>query len=292
MPPRADAVLSPRRFRHSHRRARARYLVAIVTAVAAACLTVSVLVVGVDRRDGQAAPARAAGVPTVGPSVANSPRSTSAPATPTPPAPAAAPITYPRRGDGTWVVAPGRTTVAGTSGRLLRYRVAVENGIENLDVERFAAEISDTLADPRSWIGTGQFRLQRVDVASQADFVVYLATPRTRARLCGSTDTYTSCRNGDRVVLNVARWVNGAAAFTGDLKTYRRHLVNHEVGHRLGHGHERCPGRGEPAPVMQQQTLGMHGCRPNSWALLDGTRYRGPAGAYDDPVPNDEATTN
>ena len=61
----------------------------------------------------------------------------------------------------------GRTAVAGTSGQLLRYRVAVEDGIENLDVARFAADVSDTLADPRSWTGMGQLRLQRVDGASR-----------------------------------------------------------------------------------------------------------------------------
>lgn len=211
-----------------------------------------------------------------------------------PPTPTHAParraeqITYPQHGDGRWAVAPGGTAVAGTSGELLRYRVAVEGAIANLDVAAFAAEVSATLADPHSWTGAGRFRLQRVDASRRADFVVFLATPRTRSKLCGSADTYTSCRNGDRVVLNVARWVHGAVAFTGDLASYRQYVVNHEVGHRLGEDHERCPGRGEPAPVMQQQTLGLHGCRPNSWPLRDGDEYHGPAGAYDDPAPDDD----
>ena len=71
------------------------------------------------------------------------------------------------------------------------------------------------------------------------------------------TGGYTSCRYGDRAVINLARWATAVPDYQGDVATYRLYVVNHEVGHALGHGHELCPGPGQIAPVMQQQTLGL-----------------------------------
>ncbi|MFJ6200016.1 DUF3152 domain-containing protein [Micromonospora sp. NPDC092111] len=200
------------------------------------------------------------------------------------PRPAA--ISYPADGDNHWQVAAAQPDVPGGAGRLLRYRVAVERDIRGLPVAGVAAEITRTLDEPQGWTTDGTLRLRRVGRDQPADFTIYLATPGTRDELCGDTpDGYTSCRNGDRVVLNVARWVKGVPGYGASLATYRRYLVNHEVGHRLGRGHERCPGRGRPAPVMQQQTLGLHGCTPNASPYRDGVRYSGPPGSYDDRVP-------
>jgi hypothetical protein len=195
-------------------------------------------------------------------------------------------VHYPARGHRAWTVAAGSPATAGRGGDLLRYRVLVEQDITGVRVSRVATAITRTLGDHRGWTASGSLRLRRVGPGQRYDFTIYLATPRTRDELCGSgPDAYTSCRNGDRVVLNVARWVKGVPRFGNSLAVYRQYMVNHEVGHRLGHGHERCPGRGEPAPVMQQQTLGLHGCTANPWPYPDGRRYTGPPGAYDDPPP-------
>jgi hypothetical protein len=98
-------------------------------------------------------------------------------------------------------------------------------------------------------------------------FRVTLVSPATADRLCAPlrTNGYFSCGTSERAVLNVARWLTGADAYGGDLASYRSYLVNHEVGHVLGRGHEPCPGAGRQAPVMLQQTKGLDGCAANSW---------------------------
>ncbi|RZU73007.1 uncharacterized protein DUF3152 [Micromonospora kangleipakensis] len=197
-------------------------------------------------------------------------------------------VSYPPRGTGSFRTATVLGAVAGRSGRLLRYRVAVEEGIDEVDVERFGREVAVILADPRGWTGGGEWRLQRVGPDTPADFTVLLATPVTRGELCADpSDRYTSCRNGDRVVVNVARWARGVPHFD-DLGSYRQYLLNHEVGHRLGRGHELCPRAGGPAPVMEQQTLGLHGCTPNAWPRVDDALHTGPTGQYDDLIPAED----
>ncbi|GAA3952574.1 DUF3152 domain-containing protein [Actinoplanes auranticolor] len=195
-------------------------------------------------------------------------------------------IRYPERGGGRFRTAAAQRP-APPRGTVLRYRVQVEKDITGVSTAGFAAAVQRTLEDPRGWSAGGVRQLRRVGPGDRYDFTIFLVTPRTRDELCQDVpDGYTSCRNGARVVLNVARWAHGVPHYRAPLAVYRQYMVNHEVGHRLGHGHERCPGRGEPAPVMQQQTLGLHGCTANPWPYRDGERYAGRPGSYDDEVPS------
>jgi hypothetical protein len=193
-------------------------------------------------------------------------------------------------GTGTWTYAePVSAGVVGDSGTLLTYNVAVEDGLE-LDANEIGAFVYETLADSRSWTAGGAWRFEQVGEGAGADFTVYLASPEQRAILCASQNTTVSCRNGDNVVINSARWIAGVEHWDGTLDSYRQYAVNHEVGHRLGHGHEVCPADGELSPVMAQQTYQLAGCVGNAWPYPDGATYvSGPVGDYGGPdLPPDD----
>ena len=188
---------------------------------------------------------------------------------------------YPIAGTGTFRVLPGNGNVVG-SGPLYRYSIEVENGITGIDVDQFAALVQSTLSDTRSWSGHG-ISLQRVD-SGQIDFRVSLTTSMTVRRLCGyDIPVETSCFAAvgaagpvNRVVINDARWVRGAAAYVGDLNAYRVYMINHEDGHALGHQHAHGCLPGGAAPVMMQQTIGLRDaadgklCTANPWPYPAG----------------------
>ncbi len=168
------------------------------------------------------------------------------------------------RGSGKLVVVPGRERARGR-GAVVKVRVEVERGLA-VDPQTFARFVLRTLNDPRSWGAGGRRTFARTDGDDQ-DVRVILASPTTSAALCRPLVTrgVASCGHDGRAVLTVLRWVRTTPEFTRIRTTYRQYLVNHEVGHLLGRSHEPCPRRGAVAPVMQQQTYGLKGCRPNAW---------------------------
>jgi hypothetical protein len=161
----------------------------------------------------------------------------------------------------------------------MTYRVEVETGTRQ-DASAFAAAVDATLADPKSWTGQGRWSLQRVSTGD-IGFVVRLATPETVDNVCATvgldTRGYVSCRAGKFVMINLDRWLKAVPDYHGDVAFYRQYVINHEVGHQLGYGHQSCPGRGRLAPVMQQQTFGLNGCLPNGWPYVGGKLVSGPA---------------
>lgn len=192
----------------------------------------------------------------------------------------------PASGAGTFEYAAMTGPVHGRMGSLRRFRVAVERGTGE-DIAAFSATVNEALGDPRSWIGSGRLRLQQVPYGSAYHFTIQLATAQTARRICGEGGVnirvggrpYTSCRLPGRVIINLDRWRLSVDEYVRSgvpLAIYRAYVINHEVGHELGHRHERCPGRGRAAPVMMQQTLSLRGCAANPWPYIGGRRYAGP----------------
>jgi len=197
---------------------------------------------------------------------------TSAPrqATSAPPRLAADPRRAGLIGDGAFTTVP-LAFPATARGRVVPYAVQIEQGIPT-DARDFAIQVHTTLTDHRGWQGLDHVAFVAVPSAAAAAIIVTLATPRTTDQLCAPLDTggWLDCFNGGRAVINSDRWFVGSANYGGDLADYRYELVNHEVGHGLGHDHRYCPGPGELAPVMQQQTISLQGCRPNPWPSVTG----------------------
>ena len=104
-----------------------------------------------------------------------------------------------------------------------------------------------------------------------ADVRVVLASPSTVDAMCAPLRTggEVSCGRNGHAALNVRRWVRATPEFP-DRTLYRQYLVNHEVGHLLGHPHVPCPGAGQVAPLMQQQSLAVAPCTPNGWPFPQG----------------------
>ncbi|MFE4335013.1 DUF3152 domain-containing protein [Streptomyces sp. NPDC056831] len=184
------------------------------------------------------------------------------------------PLSPKLHGSGKFEAVPGTAKAPGR-GHKYRYRIDVEKGL-GLDASLFARAVQETLNDDRSWAHDGAMTFERIS-SGDPDFVITLASPGTTGDWCrksalDTTEDNVSCDSAatERVMINAYRWAQGSSTFGPDkLFAYRQMLINHEVGHRLGHDHVSCGTPGALAPVMQQQTKSLNinkiKCRPNAW---------------------------
>lgn len=139
-------------------------------------------------------------------------------------------------------------------------------GTVRSNVNLFIAHAQSTYADARGWGLGGSIRFARV--ASGGHFTLWLAQASKVPTFSSVCSALYSCRVGRHVIINDDRWAFGSSRLNMALDDYRHMVVNHETGHWLGFGHRSCPGAGQPAFVMQQQSKGgtyLGACVPNPW---------------------------
>jgi hypothetical protein len=148
--------------------------------------------------------------------------------------------------------------------RTVTYSVATRGSVR-ASLSTFERLAQETYDDPRGWRAMG-VRFKRV--SSGGDFTLVLSQASKVPSFSSACSATYSCRVGRHVVINETRWQQATPTWDdkgGSLRDYRHMVINHETGHWLGRGHARCGGKGQLAPVMQQQSKGLAGCRINPW---------------------------
>lgn len=140
-------------------------------------------------------------------------------------------------------------------------------GVITADVAEFKRLANATFNDGRGWSRLGVFFQE---VASGGQFTLVLSEASQLPSYSSGCSAEYSCNVGRFVIINQDRWLGATSSWNaagGSLRDYQHMVVNHETGHWLGHGHKNCSGAGQPAPVMQQQSINLQGCSFNPWPL-------------------------
>lgn len=151
--------------------------------------------------------------------------------------------------------------------RIINYTISTK-GVTKSNLAEFSAQSSQTLNDSRGW---GQLGLVFREVSTGGSFNLVLSeASQVPSFAPGACSAEWSCRVGSSVIINDDRWQYATTAWNnagGGLRDYRHMVINHEVGHWLGHGHASCSAPGSYAPIMLQQSIDLQGCKFNPWPL-------------------------
>jgi hypothetical protein len=161
--------------------------------------------------------------------------------------------------------------------RTVRYHVETRGRI-TASLREFRTQAQQTYDDPRGWRAAG---IRFVPVAKGGAFTLVLSQASLVPSFSSSCSAMWSCRVGRYVIINQDRWEHASPAWNAAhlaLRDYRHMVVNHETGHWLGLHHAHCPGPGRLAPVMQQQSKGLEGCRFNPFPTIHEIDSRTPRG--------------
>jgi len=152
---------------------------------------------------------------------------------------------------------------------LITYHVSIDSdvikkySIFDAGERQFDFYIMVYLNSPDGWSQYG-YTFEPTDKV-KAKVWIRLSLSKTINEICGFSEKL-SCAvlNGRDMYLCAERWFEGAPKSKLHLDDYRQDMVSHEIGHILGKEHVVCHGKGKPAPIMMQQTLGIGECNPNT----------------------------
>lgn len=264
----ASHVAGQRRPMSDQRKFRLRRTIAAAVVLLLLLLAIKLFTGGGDDSPAGAAtpsPARPTSATT---SAAAATKSSSATAAPSSAAKTSAKVVEAGDGKPVPVAIPGQDT--DRAGRAVTFDVEVEGGLD-VDAAQFAASVRSILSGDRGWEPVDKVHFlaltpEQIKSGTVPQIRVTLASPKLTDSLCAPLQTLgeVSCNQGGRAVINLKRWQLGVKHYD-DLAAYRTYVINHEVGHGLGHSHATCTRPGDPAPVMVQQTHGLQGCRANPY---------------------------
>ena len=205
---------------------------------------------------------------------------------------------------GTISVVPGIGSPAAGAGDVRWVSVAVEDGV-TIDAAAFKAYVISTLDANKGW-GTGH-AVQFVSTDGVADYRIVLASPYTAKVLCpdphltkpagsfveaspsptptpkkpaaaatstvspspgAAVDSPWSCAQDGVIVISSYDWTAGFLAYATDYAGSRAYILNHHLGHLLGHNDVACAGGRADVMVVQEATL-PDGCTVNPWPNAD-----------------------
>lgn len=171
------------------------------------------------------------------------------------------------------ILSKAEQTATESGNELITYTYCVASKGEVGDLTEFSDTVFSTLNDPRGWPRAGAV-FQEADGTdpNACSMTLTLAAADQMTSFSTECSDEYSCRVGNDVIINIDRWSNATEGWLqagGTVERYRTMVINHEVGHRLGHldNELTCPAVNQPAPLMQQQSMDLLGCVPNEWPL-------------------------
>jgi hypothetical protein len=155
------------------------------------------------------------------------------------------------------------------AGRTVHAYCTASRNVASADFTDLIGKLALTYADTRGWNNGGQLAFAHVD--NGCEYTVWLSAASDMAHFGSICDNYYNCQVGANVIVNDDRWEKGTDPWNatgGSIEDYRTLIINHETGHRLGFADNPiCPGTGQPAPVMMQQSVDLKGCAFNLWPV-------------------------